>query len=85
MRTSCCHRSLLFALLVKQSSDYGRPRTDRFFVESSMLRVTIRSELKSALAHLAGKSEPRRTRNVPKLNRRIFSGFQHFEGAPQQR
>jgi len=25
------------------------------------------------------------TRNVPKLNRRILSGFQHVEGAPQQR
>ncbi len=31
----------------------------------------------------SGASEP--PKHVPKLNRRIFSGLQHFEGAPQQR
>ena len=34
---------------------------DRFFMESSMLRVTILSELKSALEQLESKSKPGRT------------------------
>ena len=47
--------------MVKWASDIGRGRIDRFFMESSMLRGTILSELKSALEQLEGESKPGRS------------------------
>ena len=41
---------------VKQSTDYGRATNGMFITESSTLRVSIRSELKSALEQTEGES-----------------------------